>query len=64
MKMAPQCSNPSGPWQPSIQREFSITKRDTVDNSEIWRSPVEGKVVHPIILQGFSAIPGGWPCDF
>ena len=36
----------------------------TVDGSEIWRSPVEGKVVLSHYLQGFSTIPGGLEMGF
>ena len=38
-------------------------KTDMVDGSEMLRSPVEGKVVSPIIYKVFY-IPGGWPWDF
>ena len=36
----------------------------SVHGSEIRRSPVEGKVVHPIIYKGFSYIPGGFLAGF
>ena len=31
---------------------------------DIGRSPVEGKVVYPIIYKVLAYIPGGWPWDF
>ena len=40
-------------------RYFYETKGSTVDGLEIQQSPVEGKVVYPWYLQGFSTIPGG-----
>ena len=35
-----------------------------VDGSEILRSPVEGKVVYPIICRGFIHPNAGWEWDF
>ena len=38
---------------------------DTVDGSEIRRSPVEGMVLYPSVYEGFGIHPnGGWPWDF
>ena len=47
---------------PALSQNFG----DTVDGSEIWRLPVEVKVVSPIIYDGFfSTIQnGGWESDF
>ena len=42
---------------------FDDTRSPTVDASEILRSPVEGKVVHPIIYTGFIHPKGGDESD-
>ena len=42
-----------------FQERLFFSQCDTVDGSEILRSPVEGKVGFSHDLQGFSTIPDG-----